>query len=98
MYYMYMYTERCMCGCMYVHVFTCTVNNGHIGTGHLSIIWRGCPLSEVKCITSIIGWRIRKCPLYRGILYQRFHCMSLQGVSADGYNTGSQTSGERERH
>ena len=21
-----------------------------------------------------IGWCIRKCPLYRGVLYQRFHC------------------------
>ena len=30
-----------------------------------------------------IGWCIGKCPLYRGVLYQRFHCICTVHVSTD---------------
>ena len=36
-----------------------------------------------------IGWCIGKCPLYRGVLYQRFHCCVLSCVLMSTLNSPS---------
>ena len=47
--------------------------NGHIGTDHF-VHYREVVLFQRYCHYIHVGWCVEKCPLYSGVLYQRFHC------------------------